>query len=78
MYQNISLEKYECYKIDLDEFSLRYYQELNIMSIEFWDTVEDDLAELTIYDETGFHLELSPYKDLEIFNKYLTVFKEQK
>lgn len=75
---DIHIENYERYKIELDNVSLLYYPSLSILNIEFWDSVEEDDVEVTIWDDTGYHLENSPIKDISILEKYLQMFKEIK
>lgn len=75
---DIHIENYERYRIELDNVSLLYYPSLSILNIEFWDSAEEDDVEITIWDETGYHLENSPIKDLSILEKYLQMFKEIK
>jgi hypothetical protein len=74
----LDLQNYECYRINHEEFSFLFYPSLGMMNIVYWDSVEDDEIEITIYDETGFNLDYIPFKDLEILQKYLSIFKEQK
>lgn len=75
---DIHIENYERYKIELDNVSLLYYPSLSILNIEFWDSVEEDDVEVTIWDDTGYHLENSPIQDISILEKYLQMFKEIK
>ena len=75
---NIDVERRERYTITLDEYSIYFYPMSQEMTIEFFSMVDEEEYEVTIYDESGFHLEESPIKDEVLLLKYLDLFKEQK
>jgi len=52
---DISVEKYERFRIDHGTFSSLYYPQLDIMNVEFFDEDEEDEIEETVWTkEDGF------------------------
>jgi len=52
---SINVQKYECLRIDYDAYSLLYYKDIKILNIRYFDEVDDDEVEITLWsEEHGF------------------------
>ena len=69
----IELERIERFRIDHDDFSTLYYPSENLMSIECFDTEEDDEIEITVWSDGEF---LNDEVDRVQLEKDLDFFKE--
>lgn len=68
--------RYECLRLNFETYSLLYYQKENMLILEFFDEIDQDEVEVCIWDETGFHLEESPIKDIDFLNTQLLYMRD--